>query len=75
MRDQIEVAVSTDACRSCGHTLASSDYYCPECDKPHFPHLKASLSRPMMSMLAFAMVIAGPVAAYTLYVTLMGLAN
>lgn len=55
------------ACRSCGAPLTAAQYYCPECDTPHFPHLKASLASPFLKMFTFFVVIAGPVAAYTLW--------
>jgi hypothetical protein len=81
MRDSNEIAgrAASDAvtatCRNCNHTLANREYYCPECNSPHFPHLKPALASPMMSMLVFFLIIAGPVAAYTAYVKLMQVAG
>lgn len=82
MKDSNEIAAvraassaATATCRNCGHTLMNREYYCPECNSPHFPHLKPALVSPMMSMLAFVLVIAGPVAAYTAYVKLLQVAG
>lgn len=55
------------ACRNCGTALAAREYYCPDCDTPHFPHLKSALVAPGVRGLAFFLVIAGPVAVYTLW--------
>ncbi|MDZ4842344.1 MAG: hypothetical protein SH859_09415 [Hyphomicrobium aestuarii] len=58
---------SAASCRNCGTALPNREYYCPECDTPHFAHLRSSLLSPSIKFLAFFMVIAGPIAAYTLW--------
>ncbi|MBX9925346.1 MAG: hypothetical protein K2Y05_03220 [Hyphomicrobiaceae bacterium] len=60
-------SASTAVCRNCATALVNQEYYCPECDTPHFPNLKGSLLSPSIKFLAFFFVIAGPVAAYTLW--------
>ena len=83
MRDSNEAVVhhavanassSTAECRNCGTALVNKEYYCPECETPHFPHLKSSLHAPSIKLLAFFFVIAGPVAAYTLWEVLQRIA-
>jgi hypothetical protein len=71
MRDSNEtptvVADTVPACRACGTKLANREYYCPECDTPHLPHLLPSLAAPGVRTFVFAAIIAGPVFLYTLY--------